>query len=140
MWSSKRGRWYFLPRNVLHKPFITDDAHAQAIQAEFSSSSLMISCSEDFSECKVQTVGTKIADRGFSSFKFVPGSNDAKVVALKTVEKYDPATDKTTFKTYFTMFELSANNEGAATILKDDELISDDKKFGGIDFLPAKFL
>eukprot|EP01083_Nonionella_stella_P246689 856125_1 len=140
MWSSKRGRWYFLPRNVLDKPK-TNSFAQQAKQAETSGSNLMISCSDDFSDCKVQTVGdTNHPDRGFSSFKFVPGSNDAKVVALKTVEKYDPATDKTTFKTYFTMFELSANNEGAATILKDDELISDDKKFGGIDFLPANFL
>eukprot|EP01083_Nonionella_stella_P045221 121534_1 len=103
----------------------------------------MISCNEYFSKCKVQTVlGMYRRDRGFSSFKFVPGSNDAKVVALKTVEKTveddstDPATTTLTFKTYFTMFELSENNEGEATILKDDELISDDKKFGGINFLP----
>eukprot|EP01083_Nonionella_stella_P045217 121529_1 len=137
MWSSKRGRWYFLPRNVLHTPFNTKDAHAQAIHAETSSSNLMISCSDDFSDCKVQTVGdTNHPDRGFSSFKFVPDSNDAKVVALKTVEKYDPVTTKTTFKTYFTMFKLSDDYEGAATILVADQLISDDKKFGGINFLP----
>eukprot|EP01083_Nonionella_stella_P246686 856115_1 len=100
MWSSKRGRWYFLPRSVN-----TEEAHARAAK-------LMISCNEYFSKCKVQTVlGMYRRDRGFSSFKFVPGSNDAKVVALKTVEKTveddstDPATTTLTFKTYFTMFE-----------------------------------
>eukprot|EP01083_Nonionella_stella_P045215 121527_1 len=136
MWSSVHNRWYFLPRNVLDKPK-TNSFAQQAKQAETSGSNLMISCSDDFSDCKVQTVGdTNHPDRGFSSFKFVPDSNDAKVVALKTVEKYDPVTTKTTFKTYFTMFKLSDDYEGAATILVADQLISDDKKFGGINFLP----
>lgn len=51
----------------------------------------MILASKDFSEIETKTVGQVVPERGFSSFKFVPGTHDQVIMAIKSVE--DSATD-----------------------------------------------
>ena len=46
----------------------------------------MITCSEDFSDIQVTEVTTLTPERGFSSVKFLPGTGETVVVALKSVE------------------------------------------------------
>ena len=67
-------------------------------------------------------IGTLVPIRGFSSFKFLPGSKDSIIVALKT-EEYQGET-----ATYITAFNIDGK------ILMPDYKISD-KKFEGLEFV-----
>jgi soluble calcium-activated nucleotidase 1 len=60
--------------------------------------------------------------RGFSSFKFLPGSKDTIIVALKT-EEYQGET-----ATYITAFNINGQ------IIMPDIKVSD-KKFEGLEFV-----
>lgn len=51
----------------------------------------MILATKDFSHMQIRTVGTLVPERGYSSFKFVPGTHDNVVMAVKSVE--DSAND-----------------------------------------------
>lgn len=71
---------------------------------------------------QVTHVGELIPVRGFSSFKFLPGSQDTVIVALKT-EEYLGRT-----ATYIVAFTI----EG--TVLMSESKIMD-KKFEGLEFI-----
>jgi len=71
---------------------------------------------------QVSHVGDLIPIRGFSSFKFLPGSQDSVIVALKT-EEYQGKT-----ATYIMAFTI----EG--TIIMPESKVMD-KKFEGLDFI-----
>ena len=61
--------------------------------------------------------------RGFSSFKFLPGSKDSIIVALKTEEVHGET------KSYITAFTLDGD------ILMSDTLVSQKYKYEGVEFL-----
>lgn len=61
--------------------------------------------------------------RGFSTFKFVPSSNDEVIVALRT-EELDGKTS-----TYMTAFTIDGK------ILLEDTLVSDSMKYEGLEFI-----
>lgn len=71
---------------------------------------------------QVKHIGDLIPIRGFSSFKFLPGSQDSVIVALKT-EEYQGKT-----ATYIMAFTI----EG--TIIMPESKVMD-KKFEGLDFI-----
>lgn len=71
---------------------------------------------------QVTTIGTLVPIRGFSSFKFLPGSDDTIIVALKT-EEHQGAT-----ATYITAFNIDGR------ILMPDLKVSD-KKYEGLEFV-----
>lgn len=62
--------------------------------------------------------------RGFSAFRFIPGTDDKLIIALKTAE--NPETKK--MKTYVTVFSVDGD------IYLDDQHVDEDK-YEGIDFL-----
>ena len=62
--------------------------------------------------------------RGFSAFRFIPGTDDNLIIALKTAE--NPETKK--MKTYVTVFTVDGQ------IYLDDQHVEEDK-YEGIDFL-----
>lgn len=61
--------------------------------------------------------------RGFSSFKFIPGTEDKMIVALKS-EEYNGKTS-----TYYTVFTVGGQ------ILVPDTKIETDLKYEGIEFI-----
>ena len=61
--------------------------------------------------------------KGFSSFKFLPGTRDTVIVALKTYEF------KGKTKSFMTSFTIDG------IILMPDTLISSDYKYEGFEFL-----
>lgn len=71
---------------------------------------------------QVKHIGDLIPIRGFSSFKFLPGSQDSVIIALKT-EEYQGKT-----ATYIMAFTI----EG--TIIMPESKVMD-KKFEGLDFI-----
>ncbi|XP_016398913.1 soluble calcium-activated nucleotidase 1-like [Sinocyclocheilus rhinocerous] len=78
-WSDTLQRWFFLPRRASSERY---DETAD----ERRGTNLMLSCSPDFQDIKVRNVGPLNPMHGFSSFKFVPDTDDQIIVALKSEE------------------------------------------------------
>ena len=93
MWSEHAERWVVLPRRVSHEKY-------NDIDDEKRGSNIMMLCTEDFEQCDVITVGSVIPTRGYSSFKFLPGTDEQIIVALRSEE------DNGKIATYLTVFDL----------------------------------
>jgi soluble calcium-activated nucleotidase 1 len=72
----------------------------------------------------VRDVGKVTPERGFSSFKFVPGTNDEVILALKSME--EAATGKQA--SYLTVFNMNGE------VLIDETPVPGAHKFEGIEF------
>uniref|UniRef100_A0A6A7G2S2 Apyrase n=2 Tax=Hirondellea gigas TaxID=1518452 RepID=A0A6A7G2S2_9CRUS len=118
-WSDIHQKWFILPRRVSEDPY-------DEVLDESRGSNVMLSASKDFSTVEVWKVGTLRPTHGFSSFKFVPGSDDSIVVALKTEENEKEGTQKT----HIMAFELFSGKT-----LMDETEIPKAFKFEGLIFL-----
>ncbi|XP_002741956.1 soluble calcium-activated nucleotidase 1-like [Saccoglossus kowalevskii] len=116
VWSEIHQRWFFLPRRASTEKY-------DELSDERRATNLLISCSEDFSNCNVRRIGALILTHGFSSFKFIPGTKDAVIVALKTEE------DKGKISSYIHVFNINGQ-----IILKETK-IADSMKYEGIEFI-----
>ncbi|KAK0161922.1 hypothetical protein PV327_008319 [Microctonus hyperodae] len=114
-WSDIHNRWFFLPRRC------SQDQYNETRDETMSCNVLLIA-DENFNSIKVTLIDNPIKIRGFASFKFLPGSQDTIIVALKT-EEYQGQT-----ATYITAFTIDGR------ILLPDRKISQ-KKFEGLDFI-----
>lgn len=83
---------------------------------------MLLSTDENFRSVNTVKLGPYKPSQGFSSFKFVPGSDDRIIVALLTEE----LNGKTA--TYITAFTTNGR-----TLLKPEQ-IKTDLKYEGIDF------
>lgn len=90
-WSTVHRKWFMLPRRVSADPF---DKKLN----ELRGSNKLVIASEDFQNIRVVDVGVVTPERGFSSFHFVPHTNESVVVAIKGVELHG---DQDTFLTVF---------------------------------------
>lgn len=115
MWSERLQRWFFLPRRASHERY---DETADERRA----TNLMLSCPADFSFISVQRVGPLDPTHGFSSFKFVPDTDDQVIVALKSEE------DAGKIATYIMAFTLDGR------ILLPETKIGD-VKYEGLEFI-----
>lgn len=115
VWSSVHQRWFFLPRRAS-----TERYEEQA--DERRASNLMFTASDDFSKIEVTTVGELNPTHGFSSFKFVPGTHDNVIVALKSEE------DGNNKASYILVFDIDGN------IIYNERKVGD-MKFEGIEFV-----
>jgi len=114
-WSSHHQRWFFLPRRC------SQESYNETLD-EIKGCSVLISADKDVYDVKMVKLPNKSKTRGFSTFKFVPGTNDRIIVALRTEE----IEGKTA--TYITAFDIEAN------ILLDDTFVSD-LKYEGLEFV-----
>jgi len=73
----------------------------------------------------VREAGNIIPEHGFSSFKFLPGTNDEVIVALKSVE--EAATQKQS--TYLVVFTIDGQ------VLLEETLLPSLHKFEGLEFV-----
>lgn len=116
-WSVVRQRWYFLPRRC------SKDRYNET-RDEVMGCNVLIECDEQFHKVHVVRVGELThPTRGFSSFKFVPGTEDRTIVALKT-EEYNGKTS-----TYYTVFTVEGK------VLVPDTQIETELKYEGIEFV-----
>lgn len=115
-WSPVHEAWFFLPRRVSYEQY--DDK-----KDEVMGSNILITADELFQDIHVKHIGVKIPSHGFSSFKFLPYSDDNIIVALKS-EEFEGRVQ--TFMTIFTV--------DGKTIM-DETVVSMEKKFEGIEFL-----
>ncbi|EDO31276.1 predicted protein [Nematostella vectensis] len=115
IWSDVHQLWFFLPRRASHEMYNEKDDEHRATNA-------LISCDEHFKSIHVRTIGKLNPTHGFSSLKFVPGTNDELIVALKTEE------DKGVIRSYIMAFNL----DGKVVM---EETIIGNNKFEGIEFI-----
>lgn len=117
VWSDKHKQWFFLPRKV------STEAYNYKLD-EHRTGNILLRCSEDFSDIKVVKIGElKHKSRGFSTFKFIPGTDDTVIVAIKS-EEIDDAQRS---------FLFAFNIDG--TVLMDDKEFTTTMKVEGIEFI-----
>jgi len=114
-WSSHLSKWVFLPRRASKEKY--DD-----VMDEKRGTNLMILADEKFKSIQTKTVGKIEPTHGFSSFKFLPGSQDKIIIALKS-EEFEG-----NISTYVLAFDIQGK------ILLPEQKIAD-KKFEGIEFI-----
>jgi len=78
-WSDTLQRWFFLPRRASHERY-SEKAD------ERRGTNLLLSSTQDFGDVTVGRVGEAVPTHGFSSFKFIPDTDDQIIVALKSEE------------------------------------------------------
>ncbi len=77
-WSNVHKRWFFLPRRASKNKY-------NDVDDERMGTNMVLTASEDFKDVHLSRVGdTDEPSHGFSSFKFVPGTDDGVIVALKS--------------------------------------------------------
>jgi len=114
-WSQLRRNWVFLPRRM--SPDKYDD-----VKDERMGTNTMILSDENFNDIRVIQVGERIPTHGFSSCKFIPGTNDELIVATKSEEI------EGTVASYVMVFNIHGE------VIMQEEKIGD-RKFEGIEFL-----
>ncbi|XP_071771419.1 soluble calcium-activated nucleotidase 1b isoform X2 [Centroberyx gerrardi] len=114
-WSDRLQHWFFLPRRASHERY-------EETADERRATNLLLSCSADFSHITVGHVGPLNPTHGFSSFKFVPDTDDQIVLALKSEE------DAGKIATYILAFTLDGR------MLMPETKIGD-VKYEGLEFI-----
>lgn len=80
VWSDIHRHWFFLPRRASKETY-------DEVEDEHRATNLMFIADENFKNIKVKTIGELKPTHGFSSFKFIPGTSDSIIVALKSEEE-----------------------------------------------------
>jgi soluble calcium-activated nucleotidase 1 len=115
-WNNREKKWYFLPRRA------SKELYDETLD-EKRATNLMIVADEKFEEISMQPIGIVVPLRGYSSFKFVPNTDERIIIAIKSEE------DEGKTRTYVTLFDTNGY------ILVQDQLISDKLKYEGIEFV-----
>ncbi|XP_049575839.1 soluble calcium-activated nucleotidase 1b [Syngnathus scovelli] len=114
-WSERLQRWFFLPRRASHERY-------EESADERRATNLLLSCRADFSNITTRRVGPLNPTHGFSSFKFVPDTDDQIVLALKSKE------DAGQIASYIMAFSLDGR------VLMPETKIGD-VKYEGLEFI-----
>nr|BAM69097.1 putative apyrase [Lutzomyia ayacuchensis] len=116
IWSQIRKEWIFLPRKCSHLAFTPSSEEA-------SGCNLIITADEKFQNIKVIPVRDHPAEiaSGFSAFKFIPGTNNEKLLALRTIEQGEK------IATYAVVIDMEGN-----VLMPERKLY--DEKYEGVAF------
>lgn len=114
-WSDTLQRWFFLPRRASSERY-------EETADERRGANILLSSSADFKDITLSRVGELTPTHGFSSFKFVPNTDDQIILALKSEE------DAGKIATYIMAFTLDGR------ILLPETKIGD-VKYEGIEFI-----
>ncbi|KAG9334550.1 hypothetical protein JZ751_007486 [Albula glossodonta] len=115
VWSEEQQSWFFLPRRASSQRY-------EEMADERRGTNLLLSCPADFRHVSVRRTGPLNPTRGFSSFRFVPGTRDTVVLALKSEE------DAGKIATYILGFTLDGR------VLLPETKIGD-VKYEGLEFV-----
>uniref|UniRef100_H3CWM6 Soluble calcium-activated nucleotidase 1 n=1 Tax=Tetraodon nigroviridis TaxID=99883 RepID=H3CWM6_TETNG len=114
-WSDTLQRWFFLPRRASSERY-------EETADERRGTNILLSSPADFKDISTSRVGQLTLTHGFSSFKFVPNTDDQIILALKSEE------DGGKIATYVMAFTLDGR------ILLPETKIGD-VKYEGIEFI-----
>lgn len=127
LWSVERREWIFLPRRRSEQPF-------DPVKNERKGYNIAIIASENFK--KIRTISIDgLADssglRGFSTAKFVPGTADRVIIAVRTVESESNSAPDHRRETasFLSVFEIPSGK----IILNEQQFSM--KKYEGLVFL-----
>lgn len=115
VWSDIHQKWFFLPRRASMESYDENEDERRA-------TNILVSANENFSDVNFKYIGKKQLTKGYSSFKFIPGTNDQLIVALKSEEVSG------TLASYVTVFSLEGE------ILLPNMKVGD-VKYEGIEFI-----
>lgn len=118
VWSDVHKQWFFLPRRA------SAETYEEAAD-EQRASNIMFRADESFSDISFTRIGPLHPTHGFSSFKFIPGTNDQIVVALKSEEK-----DAIPVASYIMVFSIDGE-----ILLEETKIGNYPFKFEGIEFI-----
>ena len=117
-------KWIVLPRRV------SSDPYDEKLD-ELRGSNLVLVLDEDFTRVERKiAVGPHIPLRGWSTFKFLPKSNNDLIVAVKTEEQENKLTGQAVQQSFITVFRLSDGLE-----LMPQTPVPGAMKFEGLEFL-----
>jgi soluble calcium-activated nucleotidase 1 len=126
-WSPHMKKWIFAPRRISKEKY--DD-----VLDEKRGSNKVVLVNEDFTQAEVVEVKMASKDglHGFSSFAFIPGTNDKHVLALRSVEEDCAGDDLDVCKqrSYFVIFDVTTGD-----VLMDEKLIDEPLKYEGVEFV-----
>jgi soluble calcium-activated nucleotidase 1 len=115
-WSEANKKWFFLPRRC------SKERYNETLD-EVRGCNYLITADEFFQKIETVKIGELKPTRGFSSFKFLPGSHDSIIIALKTEELNGNTS------TYVTVFDIKGK------ILFEDFKIQTLFKYEGFEFI-----
>jgi soluble calcium-activated nucleotidase 1 len=127
LWSPHLKKWVFLPRRISSEAYDEN-------KDERNGGTRLVLVDEYFTKTEVVDIKLKEpADplRGFSSFAFVPGTNDQHAMAIQSVEE-DCTGDMDVCKqrSYFFVFDITTGE-----VLSPEVKYKADLKFEGLEFV-----
>lgn len=126
-WSPHMRKWVFMPRRV------SKDVYDDVLDERRGSNKVVI-VDEAFTTAEVVEVNMASNDglHGFSSFAFVPGTNDRHAMALRSVEEDCAGDDLDLCKqrSYIVIFDIITGE-----VLMDEVKIKENMKFEGVEFV-----
>ncbi|KAK3930313.1 Soluble calcium-activated nucleotidase 1 [Frankliniella fusca] len=115
VWSNIHRKWFFLPRKMSKETYHEDTD-------PYHGTNILLTADENFTNIDVVSVGEAIPTHGFSSFKFIPGTEDEIIVALKSEETSQGSA------TYIMVFNIKGK-------VVFPEMKIADIKYEGIEFI-----
>lgn len=129
LWSQHLRKWVFLPRRISSEMY-------DEVKDERMGANKIIFVDEGFTSVEVVDIKFPNNDplHGFSTFAFVPGTEDRHAFAVRSVEEDCVGGDESLCKqrSYFTVFDVITGD-----VLMDEEQINVDMdvKFEGVEFV-----
>lgn len=127
VWSPERRRWFVFPRRVSREAY-------DEVADELRGSNVVLTADEKLSRVDTFTVGDVTPRRGFSSAKFLPGTHDGVVVALKSEENSDTNAQTT----YITVY-AEDRATGAWRVAMPETEIAGGAKYEGVEVLQSEW-
>jgi len=126
LWSDKLKRWVFLPRRI------SSTAYDEVADEKMGATKVVL-VNESFTDGTVVDINMKTVDplHGFSTFAFVPGTNDHHALAVRSVE--EDCTGELELckqRSYLMVFDILTGE-----VLMDEVQIDLAEKFEGIEFV-----
>ena len=115
LWSPIHKQWFFLPRRASKETYTEKNDEHRA-------TNILFRADDDFKLITMDRVGSFNPTHGFSSFKFIPGTQDQFIVALKSEE------DNGKIASYIMVFSIAGD-----VILPETRI--GDVKLEGIEFV-----
>lgn len=126
-WSPALRKWIFLPRRVSSEAYDEN-------KDERNGSNKLVLVDEYFTTSQVVDIKMKDKDglHGFSSFSFIPNSNDRHAMAIRSVEEDCVGGDDDVCKqrSYFVIFDVLTGE-----VLMDEIELEVKMKFEGLEFV-----
>eukprot|EP00584_Thalassiosira_punctigera_P007068 CAMPEP_0172529540 /NCGR_PEP_ID=MMETSP1067-20121228/3601_1 /TAXON_ID=265564 ORGANISM="Thalassiosira punctigera, Strain Tpunct2005C2" /NCGR_SAMPLE_ID=MMETSP1067 /ASSEMBLY_ACC=CAM_ASM_000444 /LENGTH=409 /DNA_ID=CAMNT_0013313609 /DNA_START=317 /DNA_END=1546 /DNA_ORIENTATION=+ len=128
LWSDHLKKWVFLPRRISSSMY-------DEVEDERKGSNRVVLVNEKFTEGSVVEIQMKTKDmdplHGFSTFAFVPGTNDHHALAVRSVEEdCTGALEDCKQRSYLIVFDILTGE-----VLMDELQIDLAEKFEGIEFV-----